>query len=120
MRGLPLGFAVLLAALTLSCQQGAMTDAEPVLFAEDFDTYPDGPDLPGRWWQEGSRAVSIENGRLRADANLDGNGEDHETSTIWLDRQFRGDIKVEFDAHVLVSEGDKNNINIFFLGKVNT
>lgn len=115
MKELLFGFAVLLAALTLSCQQEAMIDFEPVLFDEDFDAYPDGPELPDGWWREGSKAVSIENGRLRADANLDGSGENYETSTIWLDRQFRGDIRVEFDARVLASEGDKNNINFFFL-----
>ena len=82
---------------------------------EDFDSYADNSKLPVGWWQEGSKAVRIEKGRLHADANLDNNGEDQGTSTIWLDKTFRGDICVEFDAHVLASNGDKNNINFFFL-----
>jgi len=104
-----------LAVSSLSCQRGTMKDSDSLLYAENFDGHPDGPNLPVGWWREGSKAVSIENGTLRADANPDNNGEDFESATIWLDRQFRGDVRVEFDAHVLASEGDKNNINFFFL-----
>ena len=105
----------LLLAVTLSCNQLTPAPAPKVLFMEDFDSYSDGSKLPAGWWQEGSKAVRIEKGSLRADANLDQNGEDHGTSTIWLEKTFRGDICVEFDAHVLTSNGDKNNINFFFL-----
>ncbi len=59
---------------------------ERVLYREDFDSYAEGSGLPAGWWCEGSRAVRIENGRLRADANLDGNGEDCEASTVWLNK----------------------------------
>ncbi|MHC4166332.1 MAG: DUF1961 family protein [Planctomycetota bacterium] len=85
------------------------------MFEEDFNSYSDSPDLPVGWWSEGSTAVRIEKGRLRADANLDDNGEDYGTSTVWLDKTFSGDLRVEFDAHVVASEGDKNNINFFLL-----
>ena len=85
------------------------------MFQEDFDSYSDGSALPAGWWHEGSKAVRIENGHLRADANLDSNGEDYDASTIWLNKTFSGDLRVEFDAHVLASDGDKNNINFFFL-----
>lgn len=115
MRALPLVLVVLLAALPFSCRQITMKDSDSLLYAENFDGLSDGPNLPAGWWREGSKAVSIENGTLRADANPDNNGEDYEASTIWLNRQFRGDIRVDFDAHVLASEGDKNNINFFFL-----
>jgi len=107
--------AALLFASSVSCHSWTQRPAEKVLFAEDFESYPGNPRLPAGWWSEGSKAVRIEDGRLRADANLDGTGEDCGASTIWLDRTFSGDICVEFDAHVLASDGDKNNINFFFL-----
>lgn len=90
-------------------------ESEGLLFSENFDAYPDGPNLPEGWWHEGSQAVSIDRGRLRADANLDGSGEDFGTSTVWLNRRFQGDIQVAFNAHVLASEENNNNINFFFL-----
>ena len=98
-----------------SCNQLSTGPAAKVLFQEDFESHADGPDLPVGWWSEGSKAVRIEKGRLRADANLDGSGEDYGTSTVWLDKTFSGDLRVEFEAHVVASEGDKNNINFFLL-----
>lgn len=86
-----LALAVTVTAVMLSCQQHAASDAWSPLFSEDFDAYPNGSELPAGWWHEGSKAVSIENGKLRADANLDGNGEDYECATLWLDRRFQGD-----------------------------
>ena len=107
--------AASLFALSVSCRQLLQRPVEKVLFAEDFESYPDNSVLPAGWWCEGSKAVRVEKGRLRADANLDNTGEDYGASTIWLDRAFGGDLRVEFDAHVLASDGDKNNINFFFL-----
>ncbi|MHC4700516.1 MAG: DUF1961 family protein [Planctomycetota bacterium] len=101
-----IGSLVLSAA---SCRPLPKDPAQKVLFQEDFDSYSDSTTLPAGWWSEGSKAVRIEEGRLRADANLDKSGEDYGTSTIWLDRTFSGDVRVEFDAHVL------NNINFFLL-----
>jgi len=101
--------------LLVSCHPLMQGPAEKVLFVEDFESYSDNSTLPAGWWCEGSNAVRIENGRLRADANLDNTGEDFGASTIWLDRAFSGDLRVEFDAHVLASDGDKNDINFFFL-----
>ena len=100
---------------TVSCRQLSKAQAEKVLFQESFDSYADSSTLPAGWWREGSKAVRIEKGRLRADANLDNSGEDYGTSTIWLDRTFGGCLRVEFDACVLASDGDKNNINFFLL-----
>ena len=105
----------LLLALSVSCHPSVQRPAEGVLFAEDFESYQDSDKLPAGWWCEGSQAVRIEKGCLRADANLDNNGEDYGTSTVWLERTFSGDLRVEFDAHILASDGDKNNINFFFL-----
>lgn len=104
-----------LLVLTVSCNQLLPAPAEKVIFREDFNSYAEGTKLPAGWWHEGSKLVRIEKGRLHADANLDNNGEDHGASTIWLNRTFGGDIRVEFDAHVLASDGNKNNINFFFL-----
>jgi len=101
--------------LTVSCRQLSTAPAEKVLFQENFNSYADSSNLPAGWWREGSKAVRIEKGRFRTDANLDNNGEDYGTSTIWLDKVFSGDVRIEFDAHVLVSDGDKNNINFFLL-----
>jgi hypothetical protein len=108
-------FVGLFLVSNLSCNQLQSVPVPKVLFMEDFDSYSDGPKLPIGFWHEGSKAVRIENGRLHADANLDNNGEDYGASTIWLDKTFEGDICVEFDAHVLSSDGEKNNINFFFL-----
>jgi hypothetical protein len=105
----------LLLVLTASCNQLSPAPPEKVLFREDFDSWADNSKLPAGWWHEGSKAVRIEKGRLRADANLDNNGEDYGASTVWLDKTFGGNIRVEFEAHVLTSDGDKNNINFFFL-----
>jgi hypothetical protein len=105
----------LLLLLAVSCNMLRSAPTQKVLFVEDFDSYADGSKLPADWWREGSKAVRLENGHLHADANLDGNGEDYGTSTIWLDKIFEGDIKVDFDAHVIASDDEKNNINFFFL-----
>jgi hypothetical protein len=108
----------LIASLLLvaaSCRQLSRAPVQKVLFEENFDSYGARSNLPAGWWSEGSKAVRIEKGRLRADANLDNNGEDYGTSTVWLDKIFSGDLRVEFEAHVVASEGDKNNINFFLL-----
>ena len=107
-----IGSLVLTAA---SCSPAPTASTEKVLFQENFDSYADGSKLPPGWWSEGSRAVRIDKGRLRTDANLDDNGEDYGTSTIWLNKIFSGDLRVELDAHILASDGDKNNINFFLL-----
>ena len=104
-----------LLVLLISCRPLMQKPAEKVLFTEDFESYTDNATLPSGWWSEGSKAVRIEGGHLRTDANLDNNGEDYGTSTVWLERTFSGNLRVEFDAHVLASDGDKNNINFFFL-----
>jgi len=108
-------FIALLLALGISCHQFSTVPTEKVFFHENFDSSVDSSILPASFWHEGSNAVRIENGHLRADANLDNNGEDYDVSTVWLNKTFTGDLRVEFDAHVLASDGDKNNINFFFL-----
>jgi len=106
---------VVLFLVIASCQRLFLQPGEETLFWENFDKYPDGSQLPCGWWSEGSKVVRIEKGHLRADANPDDSGEDCEACTIWLNRKFSGNIRIEFDAHVIASDGDKNNINFFFL-----
>ena len=33
----------------------------------------------------------------------DGGGEDYEACTIWLNREFSGDVRVKFDAYVIAN-----------------
>jgi hypothetical protein len=94
----------LILCLTGSC--GPSADVN-VIFQEFFD-YPDG-ELPSHWWSEGSPAV-IRDGRLYTDA-LNG---PYRVSTIWLDLSLSCDLLIEFDAHVVDSENNANNINCFF------
>ncbi|MEK6704696.1 MAG: hypothetical protein AABZ06_02815 [Bdellovibrionota bacterium] len=76
-----------------------------MVFAEDFDSYAEGSELPAGWWCEGSRAVRIEGGRLRADANLDGNGEDYGASTVWLNKTYHITITKEGNRITFAVEG---------------
>lgn len=79
-----------------------------VLWMETFD-YPDG-DLPEIFWDEGCKAV-IKEGRLFVDADTTG----HRCSTVWFDKEFSGNISVEFDVQVVSSSDTANNINFFFM-----
>jgi hypothetical protein len=81
---------------------------DKVIFREHF-SYPDGL-LPERWWSEGNPA-EIRNGRLYVHADTD----PFSRSTVWLNREFSGDLRVEYDACVLSSRDRANNLNFFFL-----
>ena len=81
---------------------------EEVILREHFD-YPDGP-LPQGWWSEGDRA-EIRNGRLYVNADT---GRLRQ-ATIWLNRAFSGDLRLEYDVCVLNSADTANNVNFFFL-----
>ncbi|MEE9376879.1 MAG: DUF1961 family protein [Candidatus Lokiarchaeia archaeon] len=87
--------------------------ADTLLYSENFNSYTR-KSLPKNWWYEGSKAISIENGYLRMDANPDNSGENYNVSTVWLNKEFSGDLKIEVDAHILKSNGNQNNINLFF------
>ena len=90
--------------------------AESLLFREGFGDTPDGDRLPDGWWVEGGQRVWIEGGRLHVRANpKPGQGAASRVCTVWYDREFGGDLRVEFDAHVVASEREVNNINFFFL-----
>jgi hypothetical protein len=89
----------------------ALRDRDPseeVVLKEHFD-YPDGP-LPQGWWSEGDVAC-IRNGRLYVNADTG----QFRQSTVWVDRVFSGNLRVEYDACVLASTDAANNMNFFFL-----
>jgi hypothetical protein len=81
---------------------------EKILFEETF-TYPDGV-LPSHFWSEGCQA-SIQNGRLFVDADTT----QPRVATVWLDKKFSGNIKIEFDVQVVASSDTANNINNFVM-----
>jgi hypothetical protein len=62
------------------------------------------------WWSEGD-AADIRNGRLHVNADTG----PFRQSTIWLDRAFSGDLRVEYDVCVVASTDVANNVNFFFL-----
>lgn len=82
--------------------------SEEVIFREHFD-YPDGH-LPQGLWSEGDTA-GIQNGRLYVNADTG----QFRRSTVWLNREFSGDLRVEYDSCVLASTDMANNMNFFFL-----
>jgi len=82
--------------------------AERVIYRERF-AYPDGP-LPAGFWSEGD-AAEIRAGRLHVNADSGA----FRRSTIWLDRIFSGDLRVEYDVCVLASSDAVNNMNLFLL-----
>jgi hypothetical protein len=98
-------FAWLVVALLFS---GFTFGQENVVYQETFD-YPDGV-LPMNWWSEGVPAV-IRNGRLFVDAD----SIEPRVSTVWLNKEFSGNIIVTFDVLVVSSADTSNNINLFLL-----
>ncbi|MCB0629180.1 MAG: DUF6250 domain-containing protein [Saprospiraceae bacterium] len=77
-------------------------------FFDAFD-YPEGP-LPENYWSEGAPA-EIRDGHLYVNANLP----DQQAATVWLRREWSGDLLIRFKAHVLASAKERNNINFFLL-----
>ncbi len=78
-----------------------------IILLEDFSQGMD------RWWVEGGERVWIEDGRLRVKADPDGNGRGR-VATVWCKVPLPADVRIEFDAHVIKSSLDVNNINFFF------
>lgn len=79
-----------------------------VLIDENFE---DGMD---NWWVEGGQEVSVEDGRLLVKADPPEDSEDPFVATIWCRTPIAGNTKIEFDAHVISSSTNVNNINFFF------
>ncbi|MFO7945752.1 MAG: DUF1961 family protein [Armatimonadota bacterium] len=88
-----------------------MSNDGKVVFFEDFK---DGMD---NWWVEGGVKVWVMNDRLHMDGDPGGARSDHRPGygcTVWCKEKFEGDLKIEYDAHVLYSGPEVNNINFFF------
>lgn len=85
----------------------SVANRERLLFYEDFSK-----DM-GNWWVEGRGRVWIQDDRLYVNAT--GSKKLNENvSTVWCRFQFPNDIHIEFDAHVISSPTNVNNINLFF------
>lgn len=91
-----------------ACFAGGEVSPGDVVFYEDFSDGMDG------WWVEGAEDVWVENGRLYVKANPQ-EGKEGYVATVWNHTRFSGDVKVEFDAHVIESKTNVNNINFFLL-----
>lgn len=94
-----------LAAAAEQPKEPSMTEGK-VLLLEDFSTGM------GDWWVEGGEKVWVEDGRLHVKADP-AEGNDGYVCTVWHKQTFPGDVKVEFDAHVVSSTIEANNINLF-------
>jgi len=86
---------------------------DEVLLFEDFSTCEEGGAPPGDWWVEGGEKVFIDDGHLRVKSNPPGGRDPGTVCTVWHRRVFSGDLRVEFDAHVIESAVHANNINFF-------
>ncbi len=98
-------------------QRFASSESCEVLYEQDFDdlagSLNDGDKHHGFWFEgaAGGATAQFANGRLELKANR----RDGKVGTLWLDRVFEGNLKIEFDAQVTASTGEKNNINFFLL-----
>jgi len=86
---------------------------ENVLLFEDFEGRADRSAPPDDWWVEGGERVWIEDGHLRVKADPPGARDPGYVCTVWHRKVFAGDLLVAFDAHVLSSSVDANNVNFF-------
>ncbi len=84
-----------------------MAADENCLLFEDFEHGMD------NWWVEGGERVWVEDGRLhvKADAPADSGGA--YVATVWCRTPIEGNVRIEFDAHVVSSSTGVNNINFF-------
>lgn len=90
--------ALLVFAVTCSAGDNLLLD-------EQFDLGMDG------WWVEGGERVWVEGGRLHVDADPAKDGP--RAATVWARQPISGDVKVTFDAHIVSSSVNVNNINLF-------
>jgi hypothetical protein len=106
---------VLLKILLLQFLISGNANCQELLYTENFDKFPDGTPLPPGWWVEGNPSVSIQKGHLLINANPEAGSKEYSVSTVWLNKMFEGNLQIEFDAHIIKSRGEKNNINLFIL-----
>ena len=79
-----------------------------VQLSEDFSNGMD------NWWVEGGERVWVQDGRLHVKADPPQPGDGY-VCTVWCRTPVHGDVRVEFDAHVLHSHIEANNVNFFLL-----
>lgn len=84
-----------------------MADEGKTVMNEDFSRGME------NWWVEGGQKVWVEDSRLHVKANLAERRQPGEVCTVWYRHELPGDIRVEFDAHVIESVSGVNNINCF-------
>ena len=87
--------------------------SERELLFEDFRRYDDGPLPSDDWWVEGGEKVRIDGGRLRVKADPGDDGAPGYVCTVWNRTPLPANVRVEFDAHVIDSTVEANNINFF-------
>jgi len=121
--GTVMGGALLTGFLALGCRQaadapgtpndtagrkegGAMSESSLVM-REDFS---DGMD---NWWVEGTERTWVEEGRLHVKADPPKGGK-YGVGTVWYKHPLPANVRIEFDARVISSSGNHNNINLFF------
>ena len=89
----------------------SLTSAEPdILLEERFNE----SELSNSWWVEGGQSVTVEDGRLRTRADPAKRQAPGYVCTVWNETPIKGDVQIDFDAHVLSSSLNANNINAFF------
>ena len=86
---------------------------ESILYSENFDAYQNGDTLPEGWWVEGGEKVWIEDGHIRVKADPPEKNAPGYVCTVWYNQAFSGNVQVDFDARVLSSTINSNNINFF-------
>lgn len=93
-------------------QRAETNEQGALLYAANFNNDKNGT-LPPGWWVEGGQSVYVENGHLRVNANSKEMKGPGYVATVWLNKEFSGNIQVSFDARVIASNGEANNINFF-------
>lgn len=95
--------------LCVTSAMGERAMSENVLFHEDFESGT----LSEDWWVEGGEKVWVEDGHLRVKADPSEKSGAGYVCTVWNKTAISGDVQVDFDAHVLSSTLEANNINFF-------
>jgi hypothetical protein len=101
--------ALLLAATmpALAQEAPAMAPDDACLLLEDFENGMD------NWWVEGAERVWVEDGRLHVKADPPEGSDAPFVATVWCRTPIEGNVRIEFDTHVVSSSTDANNINLF-------
>jgi len=83
-------------------QKGPAMSNQKLLFFEDFSRGMT------NWWVEGGEKVWVQDDRLHVKAERD-----PVVCTVWCKQEFPGDVQVDFEAHVIRSPKEANNVNFF-------